>query len=178
MARVGSGWAWTLVVAGVMAAAACGSTEHGQPASSGGADAAAGTSGTVLAGANVGGGPSTSGGAEPTAHAGAQPNAGQASAGTAAGGSSPSAGAGGFTEGGASLSGAGAGGESEGGAAGAPSCDSGCTTESFSNFCQQGEITWVCSNNYDSALMRASCRDAATNAIRYCCSPAFMTRCQ
>jgi hypothetical protein len=156
-------------------AVACGNTEHGQPTTQSGGSAGAGADGLSSVGAT---GQST-GGAGPSDHAGAPSKAGSATGGTAVGGRSGNGGAAGLTEGGvAGVAEGGAAGASEGGAGDAGMCSPGCTKQNAGNFCGQNDVTWVCSPGYDSALFQAQCRDAATNAIRYCCPVAFMTNCQ
>jgi hypothetical protein len=175
MASLGS-WGLALLVA-LGSAVACGNTEHGQPTTQSGGSAGAGGDGLSVAGSSAA--RKSTGGAGVSGHAGAL-NAG----GTAAGGHSANAGAAGDAEGatagvteGGAAGGAEGGtvGESEGGAGGAGMCSQGCTKANAGNFCGQNEVTWLCSPG--STLFQAQCRDAGTNAIRYCCPAAFMANC-
>jgi hypothetical protein len=63
-------------------------------------------------------------------------------------------------------------------AASEASCDVGCSTKNTGDFCGAGEVTWLCTNSFDRVLFNANCHDAATNAIRYCCPPAFLAACR
>src|SRR4051812_34801572 len=164
------------LVIGLGSAAACGNAQRGpQTTASGGSAGSAG--GGLPSAAGIGG--QLTGGAGPNGHPRGLPNAGGATGGAAAGGPPANGGAAAMTESGAGgMLDGGAGGMSEGGAGGGEPCSPGCREEGFGTFCKQEETSWVCSNTHDRELFNASCRTAATNAIRYCCPAAFMAHCQ
>jgi hypothetical protein len=58
------------------------------------------------------------------------------------------------------------------------SCNVGCSASKVAGFCNAGEVEWTCQTFGSLALFNASCRDAGTNAVRYCCSPSFLAMCQ
>jgi hypothetical protein len=58
------------------------------------------------------------------------------------------------------------------------SCAAGCTSTTTGVFCNAGETQWTCtSGKFNPTSFNAYCRDAGTNAIRYCCPPSFMPLC-
>jgi hypothetical protein len=60
----------------------------------------------------------------------------------------------------------------------AGSCATGCAPENGSHFCGPSEITWVCHvSGSGERVLAAACRDAATNAIRFCCPLSFASTC-
>jgi hypothetical protein len=65
-------------------------------------------------------------------------------------------------------------------AAGADSaCAAGCKSKTTGGtFCNAGETEWTCqSGNFNPTSFNAYCRDAGTNAIRYCCPASFVPLC-
>jgi hypothetical protein len=64
-------------------------------------------------------------------------------------------------------------------AADALCADVGCELDRVSGtFCKLNEVQWICHGpNANLTPFIQSCRDAATNAVRYCCPPSFRSSC-
>jgi hypothetical protein len=57
-------------------------------------------------------------------------------------------------------------------------CAAGCTSTTTGTFCNAGETQWTCQpGKFNPTSFNAYCRDAATNAVRYCCPATFVTLC-
>jgi hypothetical protein len=57
-------------------------------------------------------------------------------------------------------------------------CAAGCSSTTTGTFCNAGEVQWTCtSGNFNPTSFNAYCRDAGTNAIRYCCPASFVPLC-
>jgi hypothetical protein len=60
-------------------------------------------------------------------------------------------------------------------------CVAGCAPEKHANFCQTGEVQWLCGGPAlagGDRVFSGACRMAPTDAIRYCCPPSFLAMCQ
>jgi hypothetical protein len=59
-------------------------------------------------------------------------------------------------------------------------CVAKCAREKTGQFCNAGEVQWVCNGPGigDTRTFQGPCRAAPTDAIRFCCPPSFLAMCQ